>query len=69
MLLGHLRVSRRALKRCVIREALLQREVVRDAKQPAPKILAGTTQVKVPKQGQEYLLNHLFRIVDGQTHR
>jgi hypothetical protein len=46
---------------------LLQREVVSNAEKPTPKILARTAQVKMPKQGQEHLLDHLFPIVDRHS--
>jgi hypothetical protein len=48
----------------LIREPLLQCEIVANAKEPTPKVLARATQLKVSEQSQEYLLRDLFRIVD-----
>jgi len=61
---GYARIPHCPLKRRLDCETLLQTEVVGNPKKPTPKVLTGTTQVKVSKEGQEYLLDHLLRVVD-----
>src|SRR5579862_8692630 len=64
MSLYHARVPCSPLGQRLIREPLLQCEIVANAKEPTPKVLARATQLKVSEQSQEYLLRDLFRIVD-----
>jgi hypothetical protein len=61
---GYACIPRCPLQRRLDCETLLQREVVGNPKKPTPKVLTGTTQVKMTKERQEYLLQEFFRIVN-----
>ncbi len=55
--------------RSVVRMAPLQGKIVRDAKNPTPKVLARFPEPQVSKERQENLLNDLLPVMHGQTER
>ncbi|HKN62392.1 MAG TPA: hypothetical protein VJW93_14520 [Candidatus Acidoferrales bacterium] len=49
--------------------ALLQRKIMRHAKNPTPQVLAASAQPQVPKKREEYLLRHLFSVMHRNAKR
>jgi hypothetical protein len=49
--------------------AFLEGQIVRDAENPAPKIIARPTELEVPEEREKYVLNDLFRIGYRQADR
>src|SRR5215469_18575084 len=67
--LSRARIARGPLVRSLVRQTLLQRKVVGNAEKPCPEVPTGTTQMKMSKQGEEYLLDYFFPVVDREAQR
>src|SRR5580658_10162239 len=67
LLFGNCLAEFSSVERPLVRDSLFQRKIVCDAKYPAAKIGPRSSELKVAEERQKDLLNHLFRVMHGDS--